>query len=257
MNSPRLQFRPGLKMTLFVVVLWPLLLGLGTWQLQRAHLKSELQQRWFATQGTLPVTAEEYVAEHHGAGFEPGFVRVRLDGHYEGTRQFLVDNRTHRGVAGYHVITPLMTASGRFYINRGWVAGGATRAELPLPAVPAEAVTITVQVWPDTGSLPVFGTDDWDDAWPKRIQQLDFDRINAVLGGGHAVEMRLEAGQPGALTITRSVIDFGAARHIGYAVQWFGLAVVLAVGFFWFGLTREPIRTLEDAHSDVRSARRA
>jgi surfeit locus 1 family protein len=230
---PTFGFRPGWKMAVFVALVLPSLLVLGSWQLARASFKAELQDAWLASMGALPVTAGELML---GPGPSGGFLRVRLFGRYDGERQFLVDNRTHRGVAGYDVVTRFVTDSGSFLVNRGWIAAGVTRSELPSLPVPSELVTVVGQVWPDMGTPPVFGTDDWGEAWPKRVQRLDFDRVGELISGAHPLEIRLEAGQAGALMVSRNMGDFGRARHVGYAVQWFGLAVVLVVGFIFFGV---------------------
>jgi surfeit locus 1 family protein len=230
---PTFGFRPGWKMSALVAIVLPALLALGSWQLARASFKADLQDAWLASIGALPVTAGELMDGSRPSG---GFLRVRLIGRYDGERQFLVDNRTHRGVAGYEVVTRFVTDSGSFLVNRGWIAAGVTRSELPRLPLPSEPVTVIGQVWPDMGTPPVFGTDDWGETWPKRVQRLDFHRISELISGAHPLEVRLEAGQPGALIVSRSTGDFGRARHVGYALQWFGLAVVLMVGFIFFGV---------------------
>jgi len=51
-------------------------------------------------------------------------------------------------------------------------------------------------------------------------------------------EVRLEGGQPGVFEPAPLDMTFAPERHQGYAVQWFGLAVVLAVGYAIFGFRR-------------------
>jgi surfeit locus 1 family protein len=227
------RFRPGWKMSLFVAATLPVLVALGFWQLERASYKAGLEDAWLVSTGALPIDAADFhvVESVRDAG---DFVRIRLTGTYDLERQFLVDNRTHRGAVGYDVVTPMSTEAGTFFVNRGWVGAGPSRAQLPHPMPPAGRITVVGMIWPDTGRLPVLGADDWNESWPKRVQRLDFGRMAAMIGAGHPVQVRLEDGQPGALTVARRVVDFGAVRHIGYAVQWFGLALVLATGFVYF-----------------------
>ena len=60
------------------------------------------------------------------------YTRVQISGEWLPDRQFLWDNRTHKGRAGFEVIIPMRTADGLLVlINRGWLPLGVTRAELP------------------------------------------------------------------------------------------------------------------------------
>ena len=92
-----------------------------------------------------------------------------------------------------------------------------------------------------------------------RMQRLDFDALReripeAVLPTlSQAVELRLEAAQPGVLKALPQTIGFGVERHKGYAFQWFGLAVALVVGFYFYrrsfaqsNLAREQTNILQE-----------
>ena len=69
---------------------------------------------------------------------------VVATGEYLSSRQILIDNKVHSGRAGYHVVTPLALADGRIVlVNRGWIAQGASRSELP--AAPAPSGVVSVQ----------------------------------------------------------------------------------------------------------------
>ena len=102
--------------------------------------------------------------------------------------------------------------------------------------------SLTGLVWPELGLVPVFGEDRWADGWPKLIQRIEVERMAAVAGeagaGVEALEIRLEAGQPGVFAAAPTELNMPAAKHTGYAVQWFGLATALAVGFVVFGFRK-------------------
>jgi cytochrome oxidase assembly protein ShyY1 len=44
--------------------------------------------------------------------------------------------------------------------------------------------------------------------------------------------------QPGVLVPAPQAHDFKAVMHRGYATQWFGLALVLSIGYIVYGLRR-------------------
>jgi surfeit locus 1 family protein len=62
----------------------------------------------------------------------PRYARIEVRGKWDGSRQFLLDNRTRDGRAGYEVLTPLALDDGRWLlVNRGSVPFGGYRDRLP------------------------------------------------------------------------------------------------------------------------------
>ena len=47
-------FKPGVRMTVFVLLFLPILLALGNWQLQRGALKRELESNYLQQLTQLP-----------------------------------------------------------------------------------------------------------------------------------------------------------------------------------------------------------
>lgn len=224
-------FRPGWKMTLFTVLLLPLVVSLGLWQLGRAEEKRQFEEAYLERIGAL--------ARRPGAEVV-AFDRVRLTGEYEPSRYFLLDNQTRDGAVGYGVISSFLAEDGRrWLINRGFLAGDRARRSLPEVTTPAGTVTLTGLVWPELGLVPVFGEDAWSDGWPKVIQRLEVERMAGLLPEALAVEVRLEAGQPGVFAPPPVALNMPASKHTGYAVQWFGLAAALSIGFLIFGFRRQ------------------
>ena len=219
------RFRPGLRMTILVAIVLPLAVALGFWQLDRAAQKRALESAHLASYGALPVDEQKLVEAAE-------FARVRLAGHYDAEHQFFVDNHTRHGAPGYLVMTPFATLGGRnVLVNRGWVAAPTLRKTLPTTMPPAGVVRIEGTRWADMRRSMVASSDAWDAAWPKRVQYLDVPRMAAALGAVLPIEFRLDDGQPGSLAPIVIGEEMTPARHLGYAVQWFGLAVALAVAF--------------------------
>jgi cytochrome oxidase assembly protein ShyY1 len=215
-------------MTTFVVIMLPVLLALGRWQLDRAAEKRAYLDAFIDRQGALPVLADTEAAD---------FQRLRLTGHFEPEHQFLLDNQVSGGHVGYWVVTPFTTSDGRrWLINRGWAPAPTHRETLPDVPAPTGTVSIVAVNWPDMGLPPLLGEDFWAPGWPKRVQRLDVARMAAVLGDDtRPMQLRLEAGQPGVLVAPPLQLPVTPAKHTGYAVQWFALAVVLAAGYLAYG----------------------
>ena len=228
-------WRADWRMTLFVIVMLPLVLSLGAWQLERAAYKQGLMDAYFDKLGALPIEPEiEIDAE---AGLAP-FTRVRVRGKYL-PMQLLLDNQIDNSKIGYWVYAPFTAAGATWLVNRGWVPAPRLRSNLPeVAALPVGEVSLVALVWPDTGTLPLFGEEAVQHISDSvmRVQRLDIEALEALLDIPLAgQELRLEAGQPGLLKAAPQTIGFGVERHQGYAFQWFGLALALVTLYYFYG----------------------
>ena len=223
-----ISLRAFLIPSLAALLLVPVFGTLGFWQLQRGQEKHALQAEYDrrAVQSPIVLGAERRAAD------AVQFFRVQASGVYETEFQVLLDNRIHRGVAGYHVITPFRIAGGdtRVLVNRGWVPLGANRTNLPATDTPRDPVTISgVAVVPraefglgELDTLNRAGTTVW--------QQLDLARYtNAVGWPMQPIVVLLDPQSPGGYLREWSRLDVGVAVHQGYAFQWFALAAAVIV----------------------------
>lgn len=122
------MFNPGWKMTIFTLTFAPLLFGLGQWQLGREQEKIQLQ---IIYESRMKVPAVE-IDEIDWSQADLNFVKVKASGRFESERVYLLDNKIHEGKVGYEIIDPFVTDSGQtVLVNRGWIAQGASRSELP------------------------------------------------------------------------------------------------------------------------------
>lgn len=224
------RFRPGWRMSLFTLLLLPLVLCLGVWQLDRADEKRQFEETYLERIGALAKPPGDRVA---------AFERIRLTGEYEAAHYFLLDNQTHNGAVGFTVISSFRADDGRrWLINRGFVPGDRARRSRPEVVSPEGPITLVGLAWPELGMLPVFGEDAWTSGWPKLVQRLEVARMAALLENAQPQEIRLEAGQPGVFVPPPLELNMPATKHTGYAVQWFGLGVALGIGFLVFGFRR-------------------
>ena len=217
-------------MALFTATLFPILLMLGNWQVDRGAEKRDLENKYLEQLAGLPVTPT-------AAELNTPFNTIRLSGEYE-SMYFLLDNQIHDGIVGYWVIqTFLDDEHGRFLVNRGFIAGSRDRSQLPIIAVPVGKLSPVATVWPDLGLIPILVDVPWDEQWPKQVQRLEIDRM-AKLVDAYPAELRLEAGQPSVLVAAPFANGFSDATHKGYALTWFGLSITLVLGFFIYGFKR-------------------
>lgn len=230
------RFSPGWPLWVFTIVLFPLLVSLGFWQLERAEEKRSLQAR--IDQGREQPAQE---LNDLPAGVDPAWRKIRLKGRFDVEHAWLLDNRTRQGRPGVEVLQPFLDElSGQWLIvNRGWVPWS-DRSQKPTFMTPEQAVTLTVEALPEPGRG--FELPDGSDrpGWPKLIVRLDPQRLYKQLdlhGPGWIV--RAADPGPGAFRLEWPGLPMTSAKHIGYAVQWFSLAAALLVLFIWAGLRSE------------------
>lgn len=202
------------------------MIWLGVWQLGRAEEKIAQQERWETLQ------PEEWPLPGRAIEGQP----VIIEGRYIPGRQWLLDNRTRDGQAGYEVVTLFEPTKGDpVLINRGWIAGTRDRARLPDVSVDDTMETLETRAaeWPQP---PVLGEVELTPGWPKRVQALtpalavESSPMDLGKRGLSETFLRLaDPGQPGALRADWAPDRLGADTHYGYAAQWFGLAIVLVV----------------------------
>lgn len=236
------RFRP--KAWAFVLYLAVLLcmLWLANWQLERAALKVRLQQAAELSHNS-PAIALPELGDYADAAST--YQRVAIAGRYDPSRQFLWDNRSHKGQAGFEVISVVnMIEGGVALVNRGWIAPGPSRQQLPDVSLPEFALSAVLHIegivsQPSKGfsSGPAVAA---DKNWPKLLQYIDFDAIAKALGEP-VVPVLVQAQTLGTDANTASVLTSrpewlianwqpaasGPAKHYSYAFQWFAMALAL------------------------------
>ena len=145
--SGQRRFRPHLLPTIATIVLLPVLVWLGVWQLERADEKRDRIIRFEA--GAKIEHLDSTMAVRDLAEMTQ-FQQVQLDGRYDNKRQFLLDNMTDGGSAGYHILTLFRTATSQdlILVDRGWIAKDFRSALPPDITVAEDQRTIIARVSP-------------------------------------------------------------------------------------------------------------
>jgi surfeit locus 1 family protein len=226
------RFRPRLWPTVGALAGVVVLLGLGTWQLQRLAWKEALisaaQAQLAATPLALPADGLEAL----------DFRRVGAAGTYLHDASFAFGLSASGGEPGARLITPFRLDDGRvILVDRGWLP----EALLP-PDVPAG-----LQV---TGRVAVEGVARWrgdlrrtwltpvDDPAKRRWFSWDVPAIEGALGLSiEPLELVLERSEgPAGLPKAEPVRAQFPNDHLSYALTWYGLAVVLVAVYILFSL---------------------
>ena len=234
MSSPRARVAAMLLAALGVA----LLAGLGVWQLERLQWKTALISRVEARLAAPPAPAPgpaEWAGIHRA---DDEYRRVGVTGRYLYAHETLVKAVTGLG-PGFWVMTPIETPAGwRVWVNRGFVPE--TRRAPADRARPEglEHVTGLLRM-SEPGGAFLRRNDPAGGRWFSR----DVAAMSAAQGLDRTAPWFLDAD--GQVTATQSlpvpgltVVHFRNA-HLGYALTWFALALLLA-GTTAVALRRRP-----------------
>jgi surfeit locus 1 family protein len=234
---PAAARRSWLGLLVPALLAFAVLIGLGTWQLERKAWKegliAALNERVSAPPAALPAPAawsgldearEEYRRVTFSAAFDHGDEALV----YAAASAF----RPDVSGPGYWVFTPARLAGGaRLIVNRGFVPEArrdpASRAEGQI----AGPVAITGALrWPEPRSLFSPADEPRNNLWFVR----DPLAIAAAKGIGAVAPFYVEQEAPvppGGLPQPGKIAVTLRNAHLQYAVTWFGLALVLLVMF--------------------------
>jgi len=225
-------FRPGLAPSLVVLMLLPVLIALGCWQLSRGEEKRTLLATYEARRSAEPIAVGELER-----GTDPAYRRVRLHGHFDERHSLLLDNRTRAGQAGVELLQPFYDQSSGLWllVNRGWLPWPDRRMP-PSFTTPDTALALNAWVYLPLGESFQLQADQPSSTWPRLVTKIEPNALWGQFGrGGLPYELRLEPG-PAAYQADWPVVAMGPEKHLGYAVQWFALAAALLGLFIYLGL---------------------
>lgn len=220
-----------------------ILVGLGTWQMQRLAGKEELVAAVAARSHQAPrdVSAAELAALTPDADeYRPVRVRGRFR-HADEIQVYtlLAESRGRPSGPGYWVLTPLdLVGGGTVVVNRGVVPSErkdpATRLE---GQVTGEVVVTGLVRAPDPGNLFTPADDPAKGTWFTRDPQ----KIAAAKGLANVAPLLIDADTtpvPGGLPKGgETKLEF-PNRHLEYALTWYGLAATLLGVFGAFAWSR-------------------
>ncbi len=224
----RRVFAPSAGFTVATLLLCALFVRLGAWQW---HKGIQRQQEW----ARFARGADQVIAlDERAMSDVPLYQRVSVTGRLDAARQFLLDNRTYRGRAGYEVLTPLTRAgAAALLIDRGWVPFSGTRARLPDIAFEAAApVTLSGRIaeLPSPGLASGRSGPEARAAWPRVTSYPSLAELSAALGAPLAARIvLLDPQAPFGYLRDWQPRGMAPLRHLAYALQWWSLAVLALI----------------------------
>lgn len=228
-------FAPKLVPTLAAIILVPFLVSLGLWQLDRAEQKRVIDNGIKEAQAKIPLDLNAFISENNDGEFSAEIYRsASLLGHYDNQHQYLLDNRTHKGKAGYHVLTPfLLDGSNKvIIINRGWIAYQGTRDNIPDISIAENTIKLTgvmkqqgraIVLKESNGDSNKFKTNN-----PRLIQSIQLTALAKELNVD-VLPIIIELDKNDKTGFIRDWQPYYGSidKHNAYALQWFAMAAIL------------------------------
>jgi len=236
------RFAPRLIPTLAMLVLLPLLLSLGFWQLDRAQQKRLLLQKFQMRQHLPPFLSLAEINAKADIRYYP----IRLQGIFDNSHSLLLDNQFYQHQPGYYVITPFLPLhqTKAILVNRGWIPQQGLRTLLPkIPvAIGIQEIQGLIQI--PTAKPFTLGPIADSTGWPWRIETLQLAPIQRRLG--YEIAPFVVLLNPSAtVSFKREWLPVNTAmppqRHVAYAVQWFALALTLLIIYLVVNTKRREI----------------
>ena len=225
---------PGL--TIACALLFVLLCGLGTWQLERLQWKLGLIAQVNAHMAAAPVSLDNIVAMKPS---EAQYRRVTLKGRFDHPHEAYVFTTDASGAAVYHVLTPLQSDDGKvLIIDRGEVPKDLLDPATRAAGNPQGEVRVT-GVWrePDAPGLFTPAPDTRHRVWFARDLTGIAAADNLALSAPVVIEADASPNPGGWPKGGQTVVSF-RNQHLSYAVTWYGLALVLLCVWFSYHISK-------------------
>ena len=226
--------RPYKGLAVIAIVVFFVLVALGTWQLHRLAWKEALIAERQTNMALPPLIISSLLNSK-----PQKFRSVELRGRFLNKKNVLIGPRSYQGSPGWHVVTPLELASGStVLVNRGWVSGLSKGVALK-------------KITPEFGDARVVGIT----GWPRRLgyfepenvpEKNQWFRIEPT-----AMAKKLGLKRVAAYWITAVAplkprgFPIGGVgnqlpnnNHLSYALTWFFMAfglVLFSIAHWWEG----------------------
>lgn len=200
--------------------------GLGTWQVMRAQEKKQLLQSFAERTQETPLIATDL-----NKAADLRFKRVTVSGKFDNEHSILLDNKTYHGQIGYEVYTPFRAEgfTTPILVDRGFIPLGKDRKVLPRIDLIIGKINITGML----NMPPYFYTHAQmieKMAWPLRVEYLNLSQLAQTLTHPlYQYVLILDPHHPASYQNEWKIVIMGPERHMGYAVQWFALALTLLI----------------------------
>lgn len=239
---PRMFSRRWLLATLLVIAGSAVMIRLGIWQLDRLEQRRQFNERVLGQidQPVLDLNQASLSGDLAAMEYRPSIVR----GVYDHSQQVLLLNQAWENQVGVHLLTPLRIAGTDrvVLVDRGWAPApdfdyantdwsqydetGEVVVQGVLRAAQSSASFGPQRDPQPAGHLPVLGW--YFPNLPRIAEQLPYPVLPVYVQQAPTEDWSRLPNR------TQPDIEITEGPHMGYAIQWFGFAALLAFGYPFF-----------------------
>lgn len=207
-----------------------LLVKLGGWQMSRGAEKEALLSQLAERSQQQVTTLTRLPADVTG-------ISVVLKGRFDDSKSVLLDNQTFEGRVGYRWMVPFRTDNRWVLVELGWVPAPASRESLPeLAGLNGRFTVSGILDFPSERMVLTKSASEL--GWPRRVQSVDMEQLGNASGlvlqpwlirSDKLQDEKGERFNTGTENVWEPVV-MKPEKHYAYAMQWFGLALVVVIG---------------------------
>ncbi|MFV1982329.1 MAG: SURF1 family protein [Thiohalomonadales bacterium] len=229
------EFKPKLLPSVATLLILPILIALGFWQLDRAE-----QKRVILTAVTEKMNSETlHKIPTEKKIIDAQYQKIKLRGQFDSSHLIYIDNKIVFGKVGYYVVSLFLVSDSnkRVLVNLGWVSMGKSRQDLPSVKIPEGIVTITGRIKTNVGQVFSLSEQSFDVVgWPLVVQWISPQQLSSLLKINiQSLMILLDTPKDKSNEYEKQFkrdwkyISSSPDMHTSYAMQWFSLALVLVL----------------------------
>jgi len=212
------------KILIFAIIFVPITISLGFWQLDRAQEKTEIIANYDELLTSEPINLN---AKSTYKNWQP----VTTMGRFKDTVIF-EDNAILNGRAGFKIYHLFENGDGSYvFVHRGFIERNMIKNNLPQIDMPKgkQSLKGSVLIKQDNSFVQ-----DIEESDARIIQEFNIERlINKfpILKDRylHPFLFNLDIRDKNKFLAIEKPVNMTASKHIGYAIQWFGLCLALII----------------------------
>ncbi|HVZ70263.1 MAG TPA: SURF1 family protein [Rhizomicrobium sp.] len=219
------MFRPLLKPTLWFLPMFAVLVGLGTWQIERLHWKEALIEKMNANISSKPLPLDEILKLPND---EAQYRHVVLEGSFDNAKEAYAFGTDANGTPVFHVLTPFILSDGRALIVDRGIVPQDKRDPKTREAGQLNGPRRVTGIWrtPDPSNLftpePDLARREWFSRDVEAMAKLDGLNLIAPV----VVEADATPNPGGWPKGGQTVVSL-PNNHLQYAITWYLMAVGL------------------------------
>tara|TARA_B100001559_G_scaffold61844_1_gene49787 strand:- start:1272 stop:1955 length:684 start_codon:yes stop_codon:yes gene_type:complete len=211
-----------LKILIFAIIFAPLTFSLGVWQVNRANEKIEIIENYDKLLFSDPL-----VLDNDHKNWQP----IKTSGKFEDLIVY-EDNAILDGKAGYKIYHLFKNLDSSYiFVHRGFRERNRIKNNLPVVEVPEGFQNLEGKVLRRANNSFVQNIQESD---PRIIQEFDLsylkERYSSLENRDIYVYLfNLQEEDEMKFSSIEKPVNMSSSKHIGYAIQWFGLCLALII----------------------------